>query len=137
MGARDEPVWLLPSAVSAMHQRLLAEHGGLAGVRDPGGLESALARPRQVHAHEDPPPDLAALAAAYAVGFVRNHPFVDGNKRVGFAAAVTFLRLNGANLNAPQPQAYTAMIGLATRELSEAEFAAWLRAHLGAWPARQ
>ena len=91
----DEPVWLMPGLIPVIHQRQLAEHGGLPGVRDPGGLDAALACPRQLFAYGEPPPDLAALATAYAGGFVRNHPFVDGNKRVGFAAAVAFLRLNG------------------------------------------
>src|SRR5262245_20113189 len=109
-----EPVWLEEATIHGIHQRQLAEHGGLGGTRDPGGLESALARGRQLFAYGDPPPDFAALAAAYAGGFVRNHPYVDGNKRVGFAAAVTFLRLNGWNLDATQLEAYTAMIALAT-----------------------
>src|SRR5437762_1675004 len=121
----DEPVWLEEAAVHAIHQRQLAEHGGLPGVREPGSLESALARPRQVYAYGDPPPDLAALACAYAGGFVRNHPFVDGNKRVALVAARTFLRLNGWDLVASAEEKYLAVVGLASREITEEEFAAW------------
>lgn len=138
----DEPVWLEQGSVRAIHQRQLAEHGGLDGVRDPGGLDSrvpfrAAARPRQLFAYGEPPPDFAALATAYAGGFVRNHPFVDGNKRVALAAARTFLRLNGWDLVASPEEKYLAVIGLATRELSEAEFAAWIRAHLAPWTPRR
>src|SRR5262249_21199084 len=133
----DEPTWLVAEAIPALHKRVLAEHGGLGGVRDPGGLESALARPRQLWAYGEPPPDHAALAAAYAGGFVGNHPFVDGNKRVAFAAAVTFLRLNGWTVDVSQVEAYTAAIGLAAREIPEGEFAAWIRAHLAPWSPRR
>jgi death on curing protein len=131
----DEPVWLRANAIAAMHQRLLAEHGGLAGVREPGGVEAALARPQHLFAYGEPPADLAALATAYAGGFVRNHPFVDGNKRVALAAAVTFLRLNGWNLDVTQVQAYTAVLRLAARDISEEEFATWVRAQLKPYPA--
>jgi death-on-curing protein len=133
----DEPVWLEEAAVHAIHHRQLAEHGGMGGVREPGGLESALARPRQLHAYGDPPPDLAAMAAAYAGGLVRNHPFVDGNKRVALVAARTFLRLNGRDLVATPEDKYLAVIGLATREISEDEFAAWVRSHLSPWEPRR
>ena len=128
-----EPVWLAMEAVLGIHQRQLAEHGGSEGTRDPGGLESALARPRHLFAYGDPPPDLAALATAYAGGFVRNHPFVDGNKRVALVAARTFLRLNGLDLVAAPQEKYVAVMALATREMSEDEFAAWVRSHLESW----
>jgi death-on-curing protein len=126
----DEPVWLTEAIVRAIHQRQLAEHGGLGGVREPGGLASALARPQQLFAYGDPPPDFAALAACYAGAFVRNHPFVDGNKRVAHVAARMFLRLNGWDLVAPPEEKYVAIVGLVTHELSEEEFATWIRSHL-------
>ena len=132
----DEPVWLGEATVHGIHQRQLAEHGGLGGVREPGGVEAALARPRHLLAYGDPPPDLASLAAAYAGGLVRNHPFVDGNKRVALVVARTFLRANGWDLQASQEEKYLAVIGLTTRELSEEEFAAWVRAHLAPWEPR-
>ena len=122
--------WLLPATVSAMHQRLLAEHGGLPGVREPGGLESALARPRHLFAYGDPAPDLPALAAAYSGGLIRNHPFVDGNKRAGFTAALTFLRLHGWTIDVTQDEAYAATVSLTTRAMTDDDFAGWLRAHL-------
>lgn len=84
--------------VIAIHERVLADHGGESGIRDRGLLESALAQPLQIHAYGSP--DLATLAAAYAAGIIRNHPFVDGNKRVGFMAAYTFLACNGVRLTA-------------------------------------
>src|SRR4051794_37796681 len=110
----DEPVWLNLDAILKMHQRQLAEHGGLPGVRDQGGLEAALARPKQLFAYGDPPPDFASLATAYAGGFVRNHPFVDGNKRIAHVAARTFLIENGWNLVASAEEKYLAIYGLAS-----------------------
>ena len=89
----SEPVWLDSNVILAMHGRLLADHGGAPGLRDAALLESALARPRQVYSYRSV--DIAALAAAYAAGVIRNHPFVDGNKRIGFMAAYVFLACNG------------------------------------------
>jgi death-on-curing protein len=126
----DEPTWLDEPEIRVLHNRQLAEHGGLPGVREPGGLDSALARPKQLFSYGEPPPDLAALATAYAGGFVRNHPFVDGNKRVALIAARLFLRLNGWDLQASPESKYLATMGLATGEVSEAEYAAWIRSHL-------
>ncbi|MBX9811051.1 MAG: type II toxin-antitoxin system death-on-curing family toxin, partial [Burkholderiales bacterium] len=103
-------VWLEKALVLAIHDRQLAEHGGSAGVRDEGLLESALARPQQSHAYGDPAPDLADLAAALAYGLARNHPFVDGNKRTAHVAYRTFLALNGAELVATDEDKYVAMI---------------------------
>jgi len=103
------------------------------GVREPGGLDSALARPRQTFAYGEPPPDLAALAAAYAGGIVRNHPFVDGNKRVALVLARTFLRANGWDLVATAEEKYVAIVRLVTREISEDDFAAWIRGTLKPW----
>lgn len=122
--------------MEGIHQRQLAEHGGLGGIRDPGGLDAAPARPRQVFSYSEAL-DLPILAAAYAAGLIRNHPFVDGNKRVGYVVARAFLRLNGFDLQAPPEEKYVAVIRLATRELSEEEFAAWIRTRLVPWAPRQ
>ncbi|MFZ4604090.1 MAG: type II toxin-antitoxin system death-on-curing family toxin [Caulobacterales bacterium] len=123
-----QPVWLLKGVVLAVHDMLLAEHGGPAGVRDDALLESALARPINLHAYGDS--DLCALAAAYAFGIVGNHPFVDGNKRTGFLAAYIFLKTNGLDLIAGEADATAAVLALASGEAGEAEFAAWLRANV-------
>ena len=122
-------VWLEKALVLAIHDRQLAEHGGSAGVRDEGLLESALARPQQLHAYGDPAPDLADLAAALAHGLARNHPFVDGNKRTAHVAYRTFLALNGTELDATDGEKYLTMLALAEGKLSERDFAAWLRVH--------
>lgn len=121
----DDPVWLDPRVIEAVHDRLLAEHGGAVGVRDPGLLASALDRPRNRAAYDEA--DLCALAAAYAAGIVRNHPFVDGNKRTAFMAAYIFLARNGLQLSAPEDEATRTMLALAAGDLTEHEFAAWLR----------
>ena len=124
-----EIVWLLEEAVRAIHQRQIAEHGGSSGIRDEGLLLSALARPQNVLAYGEQEPDLAALAAAYAFGIARNHPFVDGNKRTAFVAARTFLLLNGDDLEASQDEKYIAFIQLAEGSLSEDDLANWIRRH--------
>src|ERR1035441_3594029 len=100
-----EPQWLLRETVLAMQERLLAEFGGLSGVRDAGLLDSAMARPQQLSAYGQP--SLFDLAAAYAYGLVRNHPFVDGNKRIAFIAAVVFLELNGRRFTASRSEEHT------------------------------
>jgi death-on-curing protein len=120
-----EPQWLLRETVLAMQERLLAEFGGLSGVRDAGLLDSAMARPQQLSAYGQP--SLFDLAAAYAYGLVRNHPFVDGNKRIAFIAAVVFLELNGRRFTASEAEAAVKTLALAARELNEADYAAWLR----------
>lgn len=125
-----EPIWLREDVVRGIHRRQLAEHGGRDGVREPGLLASALARPRQLLAYLEPPPDLATLAAGYAYGILRNHPFVDGNKRVALVVLRTFLRVNHRDLIAPQQEKYQWMLRLAEGQLSEAEFASRVRAHL-------
>ena len=112
----------------ALHERLLAQHGGASGIRDEGLLESALARARQIFTYEEC--DLPRLAAAYAAGIVRNHPFVDGNKRAGFVAAYVFLSRNGLRLIATEIEATQAVLSLAAGTLEESEFAAWLRANV-------
>lgn len=130
-------VWLDKALVVAVHDRQLAQHGGTPGLRDESLLESALARPQQLHAYGDPPPDLAALAASLAYGLARNHPFVDGNKRTAHVAYRTFLALNDAELSAPQEDMYLAILGLATGRLQEGEFAEFLRRHLRLAPGHQ
>jgi len=120
-----EPVWSLESVVLAMHDRLLAEHGGASGVRDSSLLESALARPKQILAYGEP--DVFELAAAYASGIVGNHPFVDGNKRTGFMSAFVFLACNGQKLIATEVAAAQAVVDLAAGNLEDAGFAEWLR----------
>jgi death-on-curing protein len=120
-------VWVEKALALAMHERQLAEHGGTGGVRDEGLLESALARPQQLHAYGDPAPDLCDLAAALAYGLARNHPFLDGNKRTAHVAYRTFLALNGADLVATDEEKYLTMLALAEGKLSERDFATWLR----------
>lgn len=122
--------WLLPEVLLAVHDEQLSEHGGAAGVRDEGLFDSALARPQQLAAHGAP--DVADLAAAYAFGLIRNHPFIDGNKRTGFAAAQIFLRLNGHRIDAPHVSCVLTTLSLAAGDIDEAAFAAWLRRHLQA-----
>jgi death on curing protein len=123
-------VWIEKALALAIHDRQLAEHGGGTGVRDEALLDSALARPQQLFAYGDPPPDLAALAASLAYGLARNHPFVDGNKRTAHVCYRVFLALNDAQLVASDEEKYIAMLKLAEGSLTEAEFSAWLRAHL-------
>ena len=123
-------VWIEKRLALAIHDRQLAEHGGIAGVRDETLLDSALARPLQLHAHGDPSPDLAELAASLAFGLARNHPFGDGNKRTAAVACEVFLVLNGASLQVDDLALYPVYIGLADGTLSEADFAAWLRQHV-------
>jgi death-on-curing protein len=123
-------LWIRRAFALACHDRQLAEHGGGGGVRDEGMLESALARPQQLHAYGDPPPDLADLAASLAFGLARNHPFVDGNKRTAAVACEVFVMLNGASLDATDLDLYPVYIALADGSLSEADFAAWLRPRL-------
>ncbi len=121
------PIWVLRPVIDAIHDMQLAEHGGASGVRDEGLLESALARPVNAHGHGEV--DFCTLAANYAFGIVRNHPYVDGNKRTAFLAAYIFLRMNGLELMADEVSATTAMLALAAGDSSENEFAAWLRAN--------
>jgi death-on-curing protein len=123
-----EPRWLTRLIVDAIHSELLLEHGGAAGIAAGGDdlLESALARPKNRLAYE-PDSDLATLAAAYLFGLVKNHGYVDGNKRVGFAAAATFLLLNGLRLTASEADAYDAVIGAVEGSRTESDIADWLR----------
>ena len=119
--------WVSQQALVLLHDESLAEHGGSPGLRDEGLLESALARPKNLAAYESP--DHAALAASYGVGLAKNHAFVDGNKRAAFLAVGLFLYLNSFRLTASQAQATLTMLAVASGELSEEAFAAWLREH--------
>jgi death-on-curing protein len=121
------PKWLLRSVVDAVHDAQIAEHGGADGLRDEGALDSALARPVNLYAYGET--DTFRLAAAYAFGIVRNHPFVDGNKRTAFLAAYVFLRINGQELEADEVSAATAVLALASGESGENEFCNWLPAN--------
>lgn len=123
-----EPLWLDKRIALAMHETLIRDYGGSAGVRDEGLLESALARPQNQVAYGDP--TLAEMAAAYAFGIARNHPFVDGNKRTALMAAYAFLRMNGLRLTAPEVEAATVIRDLAAGEIGESELAAWIAANL-------
>jgi death on curing protein len=125
-----EPRWLSRLLVDVIHSELLQEHGGATGIRSGGEdlIESALARAQNRYAYA-PESDLAALAAAYLFGLTRNHGYVDGNKRVGFAAAATFLVLNGVQLTASEVEAYDLVIGVVEGRYSEDDVAGWIRAH--------
>jgi death-on-curing protein len=128
-----EPIWIDEREALILHDRLLALHGGAAGVRDDGLLKSALARPRQHAAYGDAS-DIALLAALYTAGIVRNHPFIDGNKRTGFVLGVLFLELNGFVFTASQEDAANAVLALAAGEMSEQDYAAFLGANTAALP---
>ena len=123
----EEPEWIEERVVRLFHQRQLAEHGGLSGIRDQGLLASALARPLQLWHYGDPPPDLCALAAAYAFGLAKNHPFMDGNKRSAAIACELFLNLNGRFFTVGEEIKYPHYLALAAGEQSEESFAQWLR----------
>lgn len=123
-------VWLEKDLVLALHDRQVAEHGGSAGIRDEGLLESALARPQQLHAYRDPPPDLADLAATLAFGLARNHPFVDGNKRTAHVSYRAFLALNGVEFPGLGEEKFLTILALAEGRMTVDEFARWLRAHI-------
>jgi death on curing protein len=124
-----DPVWIDERDALTIHERLLGLHGGGGGLRDDRLLKSALARPRQHYAYGDAA-DILAMAALYTAGIVRNHPFVDGNKRTGFVVGILFLELNGHRFTASEEAAAQAVLGLAAGTLDEAGFAAFLRAHV-------
>jgi death-on-curing protein len=124
-----EPIWVRTDVVLAIHHRQLVEHGGQTGVRDVGLLESALARPRNAWAYAEAKPDLVALAAAYAFGLMKNHAFVDGNKRTALVVCRTFLRLNGLDIDATPEEKYVTFLKLAAGEVREDELVAWLKTH--------
>jgi death-on-curing protein len=120
----SEPTWLSVADILALHTLQIEENGGDAGMRDARRLESAVQRPRNIHAYGKP--TLGEMAAAYAAGIVQGHPFVDGNKRTGFAAAAVFLFMNEWRLNASEAETTIQVLGLAAGEISEASFARWL-----------
>lgn len=122
--------WVDKRLALAIHERQLAEHGGSGGVRDEKLLESALARPQQLHAYGDPRSDFAALAASLAYGLARNHPFVDGNKRTAAVCCEVFLGINNVELDANDMELYPEYYALAEGKLEETDFAAWLRPRL-------
>jgi death-on-curing protein len=117
--------WVRLGEATAIHAEQIAEHGGLEGIRDQGLLESAMARPENLAAYGEP--DICDLAAAYAFGLARNHPFADGNKRTAFVASATFLILNGRDLIATEVSVVETILKLAAGELSEPELADWFR----------
>jgi death-on-curing protein len=123
--ANQNWVWIDAAVILAVHEEQLAEHGGAAGTRDAGMLESALARPRNLALYGEP--DAAALAAAYGFGLARNHPFVDGNRRSAFVAVELFLSLNGLRLDSPDADCVMVMLNLAAVDIDEPTFAGWLR----------
>lgn len=127
--SKKPPVWVDERDVLAVHDRLLALHGGLSGLRDRGLLESALARPRQHYSYAEGI-DIVELAALYTIGIVQNHPFVDGNKRAGFLAGVLFLELNGFDFTANESEVIQSVLGLAAGDIDEAGYAAWMRANV-------
>jgi death on curing protein len=120
-------LWLSQAVIVAVHDSQLAEHGGGAGVRDHNLLQSALARPENLAAYGEP--DAGDLAAAYGFGISRNDAFIDGNKRTGFVAAEMFLLLNGYQLSADDEQCAITMLAVSAGDITEAEFAAWIRQH--------
>ena len=122
--AASAPRWVDRLVVEAVQVDLIREHGGMPGLRDEHALESALARPRQRHRYE-PDSTLPELAAAYAYGLARNHPFHDGNKRIAFVTMAVFLGLNGFEIEAPETEVVAAMVALAAGEIDEAGLAAW------------
>ena len=128
------PLWVDVTDVLAFHDDMLARFGGLPGVRDEGLLESAIMRPQQLHAYGRP--SLFDLAAAYAAGIIKNHPFLDGNKRAGFVAAALFLEFNGQKFQAPEEEVVLQTLALAAGEIKEAEYAAWLKVSCPKRPVR-
>lgn len=124
-----EPNWIEKSALLAIHGRLIAEFGGSCGVRDLGLLESALARPKNLYEYDTP--SLAELAASYAVGISKNHPFIDGNKRVALVACELFLRLNDQKIKATQLMKYDVFMKLASGDLTENQLVEWLNTCIG------
>ena len=126
--------WVKPEAVFGMHKRQISEHGGIDGIRDEGLLFSALSRPENLNAYGENA-DVSALAASYAYGIAKNHPFLDGNKRTAMVVAITFLNLNGFDFDAPAPDIYTLFLGLAEGLVEEEELAEWIRERVYAFAA--
>ena len=123
-------IWLSDQLILAIHDEQLAEHGGAIGLRDAGLLESALSRPLNRAGYNEP--DIAELAALYAIAIARNHPFVDGNKRTAYVALETFLALNGFRFPVSDADAVVTTLAMASGDISEAEFTDWVRANVAA-----
>lgn len=121
----NQPQWVLNEVVLAIHKQQLAEHGGSSGVRDEGLLASALARPQNLFNYEPDDASIPRLAACYAFGLARNHPFLDGNKRVALVVSLLFLKLNGIDLSAPMEERYQVFMALADGSMGEDELSAW------------
>lgn len=121
-------IWILESVAVAIHEEQLSEHGGLSGARDIKLLQSALARPQNILSYGAP--DIAELAASYGYGIARNHPFNDGNKRTAFVVTELFLMLNGYDLIASDESCVTIMLKVASGDITEDEFASWIRANI-------
>lgn len=121
----DEPIWMDALDAVVAHDHEILVHGGSAGIRDAGLLESAMARPRNMWAYTESTPSLARLAAAYAFGISSNHPFVDGNKRTALLVSFVFLDVNGFEITATQEDAYLTILGMAAGEVSEDQLALW------------
>ncbi|MFM9970853.1 MAG: type II toxin-antitoxin system death-on-curing family toxin [Burkholderiales bacterium] len=121
-----EPIWVLDEVVPAIHQRQLAEHGGNEGIRDAGLLASALSRPKHQFAYGGDAVSIFSLAAAYAFGLARNHPFLDGNKRTAFVVSLLFLHINGYKLVVSQEEKYQTYLSLAAGTLEETALADWI-----------
>jgi death-on-curing protein len=119
------PTWLGASEIKLFHRELIAEHGGLAGLKDEGALEATLARPQHL-LHYHPATTLAELAASYGFGFARNHVFVDGNKRIALASVNVFLQINGTNLTASEVEVVHIILELAAGTMAESNFAEWI-----------
>lgn len=126
---RSEPLWLTRLVVDAIHADQVREHGGLSGVRDENALESALTRPQQKWHYSAA--DIATLAAAYGFGLIKNHPYRDGNKRIGFLAMATFVEINGVELIVTDAEVVSEILSVADGTESEEELADWIRTHAG------
>ncbi|MFC2049091.1 type II toxin-antitoxin system death-on-curing family toxin [Chlamydiota bacterium] len=122
-----EPTWIRIEVLTANHKELIAEHGGIEGIRDSNLLESACAAPIHMYHYKNPKPSLCELAGKYAYSIMRNHPFLDGNKRMAALACELFLSINDCNFDVSDEDAYFAFKDLAAGEISEEEFAAWLK----------
>lgn len=119
--------WILPEVVEALHHEQLLEHGGIQGIRDPAMLDSALGRPQQLFAYGEPPPDICAMAATYAFGLAKDHPYLDGNKRTAAICCELFLNLNGLWFTVDEVAKYPKYLALASGDITEDAFADWLR----------
>jgi death-on-curing protein len=122
-----EPIWIDSTDAVLFHDQEIAAHGGSAGIRDAGLLESALARPKNIWAYAHETPSLATLGAAYAFGISSNHPFIDGNKRVALVVSFVFLDVNGLEVTASQEDAYLTILALAAGEMTELQLAEWFQ----------